>query len=160
MGFARHYQPSRVGNYRIRHRSELAVRTTAPPAEGHRVNVIFGLKPDDEAPGMARERVARELRNWGLTELVGDALVVLSELVTNSVRYGATQITVNVEWLLRGGVEVAVWDDAPGVPQKKEPDFVSETGRGLHVVEGLAVEWGHHPGLGEVGKVVWAVIRG
>ncbi|MBA9001847.1 ATP-binding protein [Thermomonospora cellulosilytica] len=88
-----------------------------------------------------------------------DALVIVSELVTNSVRYGATQITVNVEWhRARGNVEIAVWDDASGTPEKQEPDFVSETGRGLHIVNQLSIDWGHHPAADGIGKIVWAVL--
>ncbi|WP_119728670.1 ATP-binding protein [Thermomonospora amylolytica] len=136
------------------------MRTPAPPDEENRIHATFTLAPDDRAPAGARERVARELRGWGLARLADDALTVVSELVTNAVRYGAAHITVNVEWhRTREAVEIAVWDDAPGTPQRREPDFVSETGRGLHIVERLSTGWGHRPGTGGVGKTVWAELR-
>lgn len=50
----------------------------------------------------------------------------------------------------------AVSDPSSEVPTRKEPDFIAETGRGLHVVESCSCKWGWAP-LDQGGKVVWAL---
>ncbi|MEW2352425.1 ATP-binding protein [Spirillospora sp. NPDC029432] len=55
-------------------------------------------------------------------------------------------------WLLCG-----IMDASPEAPRRKEPDYIAETGRGLHLVESFSVRWGWC-GLPQ-GKIVWALFR-
>ena len=55
-------------------------------------------------------------------------------------------------WLLCG-----ILDASPLGPRRKEPDYIAETGRGLHLVESFSTRWGWC-GLPQ-GKVVWALFR-
>ncbi|MFV2177199.1 ATP-binding protein [Actinomadura sp. LOL_016] len=55
-------------------------------------------------------------------------------------------------WLLCG-----ILDASRCAPRRKEPDYIAETGRGLHLVESFSVRWGWRA-LGP-GKVVWALFR-
>ncbi|MFB4319027.1 ATP-binding protein [Actinomadura sp. 21ATH] len=55
-------------------------------------------------------------------------------------------------WLLCG-----IMDASPEAPRRKEPDYIAETGRGLHLVESFSIRWGWC-GLPQ-GKVVWALFR-
>ncbi|GLW63793.1 hypothetical protein Arub01_20370 [Actinomadura rubrobrunea] len=55
-------------------------------------------------------------------------------------------------WLLCG-----IMDASPAAPRRKEPDFIAETGRGLHIVESFSDRWGWRALPG--GKVVWALFR-
>ncbi|MDL4772619.1 MULTISPECIES: ATP-binding protein [Thermomonosporaceae] len=55
-------------------------------------------------------------------------------------------------WVLCG-----IIDASPAAPRRKEPDYIAETGRGLHLVESFSVRWGWR-GLAH-GKVVWALFR-
>ncbi|GAA4063180.1 ATP-binding protein [Actinomadura miaoliensis] len=55
-------------------------------------------------------------------------------------------------WLLCG-----IMDASPAAPRRKEPDYIAETGRGLHLVESFSDRWGWRA-LPE-GKVVWALFR-
>ncbi|MFC5182865.1 ATP-binding protein [Actinomadura harenae] len=91
----------------------------------------------------------------GREDLEDDAALCVSELVTNALNCGAGDIRVLVEWHTDAMVEVAVWDDGPGCPELQEPDENCETGRGLGIVQALAVSWGKH-GSPDGGKTVWA----
>jgi len=116
---------------------------------------------DERAPGRVREWAAKTLARWGLSGgLAADLNSVLTELVTNSWQAGADELLVLMELHReRGLVDVAVWDDAPGFPVKREPDFAAESGRGLHLVEALTVAWGFEPDPGGgPGKTVWATL--
>ncbi|MFD0905958.1 ATP-binding protein [Actinomadura sediminis] len=55
-------------------------------------------------------------------------------------------------WLLCG-----ILDASRSAPRRKEPDYIAETGRGLHLVESFSVRWGWRT-LAQ-GKVVWALFR-
>jgi hypothetical protein len=53
-------------------------------------------------------------------------------------------------WMLCG-----IMDASPETPRRKEPDYIAETGRGLHLVESFSKRWGWR--ALPVGKVVWAL---
>ena len=50
----------------------------------------------------------------------------------------------------------AVADPSPRLPEPKEPDYLAESGRGLHVISALSDRWGCTAPT-EAGKVVWAL---
>ncbi|MFI6513683.1 ATP-binding protein [Streptosporangium sp. NPDC050855] len=110
----------------------------------------------------ARDVTRSTLHDWGLEELSDDAALVVSELVTNAVRYAlcpngqseATPITL-VLLRLSPHVLLAVTDPSDEVPTPKEPDFISENGRGLYIVETYSQSWGWDH-LNRGGKAVWA----
>jgi anti-sigma regulatory factor (Ser/Thr protein kinase) len=114
----------------------------------------------------ARDVTRSTLRSWGLSELSDDAALVVSELVTNAVRYAlcppsrveSTPITL-VLLRLSPHVLLAVADPSDEIPTPKEPDFVSENGRGLYIVETYSECWGWDH-LNRGGKAVWALFNG
>lgn len=116
------------------------------------------------APASVREarRFTRAtLQVWDLSTLRESVELVASELVTNALRYavpaGAAGAPVRlslIRWTTR--VVCAVRDPSGVAPIAKDPDFVAETGRGLHLVESFSENWGWHP-LSGAGKVVWAL---
>ncbi len=55
-------------------------------------------------------------------------------------------------WLLCG-----IMDASPLGPRRKEPDYIAETGRGLHLVDSFSTRWGWR--ALPTGKVVWALFR-
>jgi hypothetical protein len=122
------------------------------------VDVEAKLEPTLQAAGEARRFVARELDALGYSRLVDDARVVVSELVTNSVRH----VPGKPVWvgLRRSGkyVVLEVWDCSPDRPVAPDPDFVGENGRGLHVVGKLGVRSGYD--IFCCGKVAWVGNRG
>lgn len=111
----------------------------------------------------ARDVTRSTLHDWGLAELSDDAALVVSELVTNAVRYALcppgqpenTPITL-VLLRLSPHVLLAVTDPSDEIPTPKEPDFISENGRGLYIVETYSQDWGWDY-LNCGGKAVWAL---
>jgi anti-sigma regulatory factor (Ser/Thr protein kinase) len=51
-----------------------------------------------------------------------------------------------------------VWDQAPGVPVRKNVGADAESGRGLALVDDLSGAWGWYPIHRQPGKCVWAEI--
>lgn len=115
----------------------------------------------------ARDFTVATLRRWGLAALADDITIVVSELLTNALRHASQADGSDTArriggWPIRFGllcpggcVLCAVADPSPRVPVMREPDYLAETGRGLHVVSSLSDGWGCTV-PGEHGKVVWA----
>jgi anti-sigma regulatory factor (Ser/Thr protein kinase) len=119
-----------------------------------------GLAAVPESVKEARDFALGVLGSWGLSGLDDEVRLVVSELVTNALRYstgysvGAAPIRLS---LLRaaGRLTCAVADLCDGIPVHREPDSVSQNGRGLHLVEAFSDSWNWAP-LSSRGKVVWA----
>jgi anti-sigma regulatory factor (Ser/Thr protein kinase) len=121
------------------------------------------------ASGTARDFTRQILGSWGLRELAEDAVVIVSELVTNALRHGARDRNGSVRdgsghervelILLRrpGQMVCAVTDRGAEPPVLARPDPSAEAGRGLCVVEALAATWGWTR-LGTHKKAVWATL--
>jgi anti-sigma regulatory factor (Ser/Thr protein kinase) len=82
-----------------------------------------------------------------------DAALIISELVTNSIRAGGRVIEVRLLCTL-DMLRVCVFDDAPGIPRLLATGPREDHGRGLALVDALSAGWGVEPAL--VGKEVWA----
>ncbi|MGW0735135.1 ATP-binding protein [Streptomyces sp. NPDC002851] len=110
---------------------------------------------DPGAVRTARARVRAQLGDWGLEE-VGDVTALLvSELVTNSLRYASGPIGVR---LVRPGtpsgpLRVEVSDPLPDPPRERTAAPDDEGGRGLQLVACSARRWGTRQG--RTGKTVW-----
>ena len=79
-----------------------------------------------------------------------DVELLTSELVTNAIRHGRTEMLVTVD-VDEERVRVEVADRNPARPQLRVPD--ERGGRGLHLVDELSDRWGVHGG--RPGKTVW-----
>lgn len=81
---------------------------------------------------------------------------MVSELVTNAVRYGDAPIKLAIH-ASADRVRVEVTDASPVLPQMSiaSPDAIS--GRGIGLVDSIADSWGVRP-LPDRGKVVWAEV--
>ena len=69
-----------------------------------------------------------------------DVVLVVSELVTNSVRAGASDIDVELA-IVDDCLELQVDDDAAGWPNVHHAASEDVTGRGLEIVGKIADEW-------------------
>ncbi|MFI1885819.1 ATP-binding protein [Streptomyces jumonjinensis] len=106
----------------------------------------------------ARHAVRDTLRSWGLDPLIGDITVLLvSELVTNSLRYASGPIGVRLIRRKPGEsiplLLVEVSDPLPDPPTERVAAPDDEGGRGLQLVAGTARRWGTR--RGSTGKTVW-----
>jgi anti-sigma regulatory factor (Ser/Thr protein kinase) len=112
------------------------------------------LEFDGRTVGLAAVRrfVVDALARWGLGRLSDDALIVVSELVTNVVEHAHTAGTVRVSTYVEG-VRIEVEDASTEVPVLRFPGPDRADGHGLSIVEHLATEWGWAARPG--GKVVW-----
>jgi serine phosphatase RsbU (regulator of sigma subunit)/anti-sigma regulatory factor (Ser/Thr protein kinase) len=140
-----------AGVYADQQRDDIAVlvaRLRALPAE----NVVAWTLPAElTSARRARGLVRRPLRKWGLAELQPVVELLVSELVTNAVRYA--QGKVGLRLILEDGLVCEVLDDSAALPRLRHPDADDERGRGLQVVSQVAQRWGARRSL--TGKVVW-----
>jgi hypothetical protein len=129
------------------------------------------LSPVPEEARTARWFVRELLTGWGLTDLVEDAELIITELVVNAVQHGmrhAPRLAVVGGpghpplrlCLLQRAAEVmlAVTDPSAEPPMPQAPDAEWECGRGLQIVGALSYIWGWSPIEGH-GKAVWAVLQ-
>lgn len=114
----------------------------------------------------ARSFTRATLESWRLcSALAEDAALVVSELVSNALRYGAgggdDSTAVCPAWLALtrqdSTVLCAVSDAGTTAPVVKVPDHLAESGRGLHIVDQLSDAWGWTP-PDRSGKTVWATV--
>ncbi|MFB6655114.1 SpoIIE family protein phosphatase [Streptomyces microflavus] len=109
------------------------------------------LEPEDAAPGRARRLARRALSRWGLDEMSDEVELLVSEVVTNAVRYAERPVTLR---LLRTDIlRCEVGDDSPQLPRQRRARETDEGGRGLFLVNRLARRWGAT--RLSTGKVVW-----
>ncbi|MCU4748148.1 MULTISPECIES: ATP-binding protein [unclassified Streptomyces] len=111
-----------------------------------------------ESVRSARDFTRSTLRFWRLSEQFDSVSLVVSELVTNALRYGDPAIELE---LVRGSRRLvcAVRDAGATAPCRTEADPGAESGRGLHLVECFSDGWGWRHQTESGGKVVWAVFR-
>ncbi len=110
---------------------------------------------------VARGRIAAELHEAGIfAAAVGDAVLVLSELLSNAVLHARplAEAEVRVAWLLSPPtLEVVVRDGGSATrPRAGRPSLSAIGGRGLAIVEHLSSSWGVR--ADELGTEVWAVL--
>ncbi|MEU7402474.1 SpoIIE family protein phosphatase [Streptomyces sp. NPDC044948] len=109
------------------------------------------LEPENAAPGKARRLARRALARWGMEDLTDSVELLVSEVVTNAVRYASKPVTLR---LLRTDVlRCEVGDDVPQLPRLRQARATDEGGRGLYLVNRLARRWGAT--RLSTGKVVW-----
>jgi serine phosphatase RsbU (regulator of sigma subunit)/anti-sigma regulatory factor (Ser/Thr protein kinase) len=111
----------------------------------------WSLEPEDAAPGRARRLARKALARWDLEEMSDSVELLISEVVTNAVRYAERPVTLR---LLRTDVlRCEVGDDSPQLPRQRRARDTDEGGRGLFLVNRLARRWGAT--RLSTGKVVW-----
>jgi len=109
------------------------------------------LDPDETAPRTARRHARQALARWGIEELADAVELLVSETVTNAVRYASRPVTLRL--LKTTVLRCEVGDDVPSMPRAQQARVTDETGRGLSVVNRIARRWGASRLAN--GKVVW-----
>ncbi|SEC58213.1 SpoIIE family protein phosphatase [Streptomyces sp. TLI_105] len=109
------------------------------------------LPREPRSVGRARELARAQLAAWDLEPLVDTVELLVSELVTNALRYGEGEIRLR---LLRDRTLVCeVWDSGLVQPRRRRARDTDEGGRGLQLVGLLSASWGSR--RTPRGKTVW-----
>nr|WP_225075317.1 SpoIIE family protein phosphatase [Streptomyces sp. CoT10] len=111
----------------------------------------WDVPADPAAVSRVRADVARQLKDWGLEDASFTTELLLSELVTNAIRYGSAPIHVR---LLRDRKLICeVSDGSSTSPHLRYAATTDEGGRGLFLVARYAERWGTR--YTPTGKVIW-----
>ncbi|MFD7281601.1 SpoIIE family protein phosphatase [Streptomyces sp. NPDC059862] len=113
---------------------------------------VWDLPADPAQVGTARQRATEQLTRWGLDETAFVTELVVSELVTNAIRYGGAPIQLR---LIRDRTLICEVSDASSTsPHLRRARIYDEGGRGLLLVAQLTERWGTRPS--GTGKTIWA----
>ncbi|MQY36753.1 hypothetical protein SRB17_47550 [Streptomyces sp. RB17] len=128
----------------------LLARTHAFPADQV---ATWHLDPHPKSVATARTHTQHQLRHWGVDEEIAYTTeMIVSELVTNALRYGTPP--VHLRLLRDRTLTCEVRDGNSLAPRLRHAKTVDEGGRGLFIVAQLAQNWGVRYSLD--GKTVWA----
>ncbi len=109
------------------------------------------LPREPRSVGRAREYARTQLTAWGLEPLIDTTELLVSELVTNALRYGEGEIRLRL--LLDRMLVCEVWDAGLVQPRRRRARDTDEGGRGLQLVGLLSAAWGSR--RTPRGKTVW-----
>jgi anti-sigma regulatory factor (Ser/Thr protein kinase) len=101
----------------------------------------------------ARQFVTETIGRWGYNDVMDDASVVVTELVTNAILHARSPFSVIVG-SRDGRLRIAVRDANQTLPSRRTPHELQAGGRGLVVIDALADRSGCE--LTPDGKVIWA----
>ena len=96
--------------------------------------------PLDRNVGRSRRMARTALASWGASHLADSAELLVSELVTNAVRYGGGAISVTLA-LTGSALHISVADFGSGLPTPRDAADDDSNGRGLAIVTALCEQW-------------------
>ena len=117
--------------------------------------MAWTFPPAAESARAARRWAEPHLQALQSDEASSDALMVLSELVTNAITHGSGPVRVNLE-PGDGVVRLEVSDAGRQIPRTLPYDPEAIGGRGLRIVGRIAPRWGIRDDAD--GKTVWAEV--
>ncbi len=126
----------------------LVARTGALPAD-HVAD--WDIPSDPAAVADTRSAVTAQLRRWGLDELAFTSELIISELVTNAIRY--TTGPIHLRLVLDRVLICEVSDTSTTTPHLRHAADTDEGGRGLFLIARLASRWGTR--FTPTGKIIW-----
>ncbi len=118
------------------------------------------LRVDPHVLAPVRRVVRAQLRGWGLAELTTAAAMCVTELLSNVHKHARSPEAVLTFRRITGGIRISVRDSEPSVPVVREPDCLSESGRGLFLLSNTAHQWGVAAARDGEGKEVWFELHG
>lgn len=142
-----------------------------PDADGHNDDVTLLLAQLPAAPLAAvtthlpavpasvpqgRAFLRKALIGWNCADSADDALLLLSETLTNAVQHAAGPVGVHLRRTATD-LTVEVSDRSPHMPQPRTAVEDEESGRGLILVRALAAGWGVRPT--DEGKTTWFTLK-
>ncbi|WP_255945249.1 SpoIIE family protein phosphatase [Streptomyces odontomachi] len=137
-----------------RQRDDMTLLLARMAGRRKRDTASWHLPARDDAAVRARSLAAALLQRWNVRQHTRDSvLLLISELVTNAVRFATGPVSVR---LIRTGhgLLCEVGDTGNGRPRLRRGGPFDDRGRGLRVVHKLTTRWGVR--WTDTGKVVWA----
>ncbi|MEU2052511.1 ATP-binding SpoIIE family protein phosphatase [Streptomyces bungoensis] len=131
---------------------DIALLLARTHALGARHVASWDLDADPVCVSQARSNVAQQLSSWGLEEVEFSAELIVSELVTNAIRYGRPPIRLRL--IHDRALVCEVSDTRSTTPHLRRARTYDEGGRGLLLVAQFAEHWGTRHS--RHGKTVWA----
>jgi anti-sigma regulatory factor (Ser/Thr protein kinase) len=142
-------------NAGMRHNPHVSTQGPTDAGDESLVTTTVELPYGADAAAIARRFVADHADHLD-PDLIEDARLLVSEIVTNAVRYGQPEITLMVH-LTPPTIGVAVADEGDARPTRPgaPPPPTQPSGRGLLLVDALASVWGVSDNPVSAGKTVW-----
>jgi len=127
--------------------------------DGDKAHTTCVLRREAESVADARSWLSSFLRDQHVAPSAsGDAVLIISELVTNALRHGLGEIVARTALTDGGVLYLSVTDSGDELPELQPVDPSRLGGVGLHIVDRLSSQWGISPFPG--GKTVWATMSG
>jgi anti-sigma regulatory factor (Ser/Thr protein kinase) len=140
----------------VRHLGEITVRSlrdfTGPAEEPGIQKISWPLSPVSASVPRARHLVRAQLAVWEADEQSMIIELLVSELVTNTLRHAWGPIRLALR-LRDGTLRCEVQDANPALPHMRDVYPDDEGGRGLHLLDLLSQRWGGD--RTPSGKVIW-----
>jgi serine phosphatase RsbU (regulator of sigma subunit) len=139
------------GVYADQQRDDIAVllaRLSRIPADHH---ATWTLGRELTSVSQARTLIREPMERWGLEDMIPVTELLVSELVTNALRYSPGPVTLRI--VREGALVCEVGDNSAALPRLRQAGQDEENGRGLQVVSQFAQRWGAR--RTRTGKVVW-----
>ncbi|MGW2743952.1 amino acid permease [Streptomyces sp. NPDC001450] len=112
----------------------------------------WALAPDPAAVATIRSAVAKQLGDWGLDDLAFTTELIVSELVTNAIRYAGGG-PIQVRLIRDRNLICEVSDTGHTTPNLKHAENDDEGGRGLFIIAQMTHHWGTR--YTPTGKTIW-----
>ncbi|WP_369251578.1 SpoIIE family protein phosphatase [Streptomyces sp. R41] len=112
----------------------------------------WDLRVDPAVVAEARKASTQQLGVWGLDELAFTTELVVSELVTNAIRYADGPIRLRL--ITEQALICEVFDGGTTAPHLRHPKTTDEGGRGLFLISQFTQRWGTR--YTPEGKIIWA----
>ncbi|WP_086823140.1 SpoIIE family protein phosphatase [Streptomyces sp. NRRL B-24572] len=113
---------------------------------------VWPLSEDPREVARARALCAAQLTAWGLDGLADTTELIVSELVTNAIRYGTPPMTLRL--LFDRELLCEVSDSSSTTPHMRLATDTDEGGRGLFLVMHVSSRWGTR--FAARGKTIWS----
>ncbi len=139
------------GVYSDHQRDDIALliaRLRRLPADHH---ASWTFEPKLTAVREARAVLTEPMKRWDLEDMLPTTELLVSELVTNAVRYSHGDVTLRL--VNEKALVCEVLDNSAALPRLRQANSEDENGRGLQVVRQLSKRWGAR--RTPAGKVVW-----
>ncbi len=139
------------GVYSDHQRDDIALliaRLRRLPEDNH---ASWTFEPKLTSVREARAALAEPMKRWDLEDMLPITELLVSELVTNAIRYSHGDITLRL--VKEKALVCEVLDNSAALPRLRQANGDDENGRGLQVVRQLSKRWGAR--RTPAGKVVW-----